>query len=240
MQETWVWSLGWEDPLEKGKATQSSILAWSIHGLYSPWGRKELHTTEQLSFLSANKHNINISKWFKRLPLKTQICALGIHTIMVQFSSVTQSCSTLCNLMDCSTARFPCPSPTARAFSNSRLSSRWCHPTISSSVVPLSFTFNLSQHQVFSNESGLCIKWPKYAVSASASVLPKNIQDWFPLGLTGLISLQSKGLSRGFSNTSVQKHQIFGAQLSLWSNSHIHTWLPEKPLLWLDGPLLAK
>ena len=67
-----------------------------------------------------------------------------------------------------------------------------------------------------------------------------NIQNWFPLGLIGLISLQSKGLSRVFSNTTVQKHQLFTAQLSLWSNCNIHTWLLEKPSLWLDGPLLAK
>jgi len=77
-------------------------------------------------------------------------------------------------------------------------------------------------------------------VSASASVLPMNIQDWFPLGWTGWISLQSKGLSRLFSNTTVQKHQFFSTQLSLWSNSHIHKWLLEKLWLWLDGPLLAK
>ena len=76
--------------------------------------------------------------------------------------------------------------------------------------------------------------------SASVSVLPMNTQDWFPLGLIGLISMQSRGLSRVFSNTSVQKHWFFGAQPSLWSNSHIHTWLLEKPLPWLDGPLLAK
>ena len=76
--------------------------------------------------------------------------------------------------------------------------------------------------------------------SASASVLPKNIQGWFPLGLTGLISLLSKGLSRVFSNTTVQKHQFFSAQLSLWSDSHIQKWLLEKSLLWLYGPLLAK
>ena len=76
--------------------------------------------------------------------------------------------------------------------------------------------------------------------SASASVHPMNIQGWFPLGLTDLIFLQSKGLSRVFSNTTVQKHQFFGAQLSSQSNSHIHTWLLEKPQLWLDGPLLAK
>ena len=81
--------------------------------------------------------------------------------------------------------------------------------------------------RVFSNESVLCIKWPSIGISASASVLPMNIQDWSPLGLTGLISLQSKGLSRVFSNTTVQTHQFFGAQPSLWSNSHIHTWLLE-------------
>ena len=77
--------------------------------------------------------------------------------------------------------------------------------------------------KVFSNESALHIGWPKYGVSASASVLPMNIQDWLPLGLTGLISLQSKGLSRVFFNTTVQKHQFFIAQPSLWFNSHIHT-----------------
>ena len=77
-------------------------------------------------------------------------------------------------------------------------------------------------------------------VPASTSVLPMNIQDSFPLGLTGLISLQSKGLLRVFSNITAQKHQFFGAQLPLWSSSHIHTWLLEKPKLWLDGPLLAK
>ena len=83
--------------------------------------------------------------------------------------------------------------------------------------------------RVFSNESALCITGPKYWASASAPVLPTNIQDWFPSGLTSLISLQSKGLSRVFSNTTVQKHQFFGAQPSLWSNSHIHTWLLKKP-----------
>ena len=83
--------------------------------------------------------------------------------------------------------------------------------------------------RVFSNGSVLHIRWPKYW-SFSFSMSPSNeYSDWFPLGLTGLISLQSKGLSRVFSNTTVQKHQFFCAQLSLWSNSHIHTWLLEKP-----------
>ena len=76
-----------------------------------------------------------------------------------------------------------------------------------------------------------------HSIGVSASVLPMNIQDWFPLGLTGWISLQSQGLSRAFSNTTVWKHQFFGAEPSLWSNSHIHTWFMEKQQPWLDGPL---
>ena len=83
--------------------------------------------------------------------------------------------------------------------------------------------------RVFSNESAFCIRWPKIGVLASTSVLPMNIQDWFHLGWTGWISLQSKGLSRVFSNTIVQKHKLFSAQFSLYSNTHIHTWLMEKP-----------
>ena len=97
------------------------------------------------------------------------------------------------------------------------------HPLLS----PSPPAFHLSQ--LFSNESILCIRCPCIGVSASTSVLPMNIQDWFPLGWTGWLSLLSKGLSRVFSNTTVQKHQFFGAKLSLWSNSHIHTWLLEKP-----------
>ena len=100
--------------------------------------------------------------------------------------------------------------------------------------------FNLSQHQgLFKWVSSLASGGQSIGVSASASVLPMNIQDWFPLGLTGLI-LQSKGLSRVFSNTTVQRHQFFDAQPSLWSNSHIHTWPLEKPPPWGDRPLLAK
>ena len=138
-------------------------------------------------------------------------------------------------------ARLPCPLSTPGACSNSRPSSRWCHPTISSSVVPFfsclqsfptSGSFLISQ--LFSS-GGQSI-----GVSASASVLPMNIQDWFPLGWTAWISLQSKGLSRDFSNITVQKHQFFSVQFSLQPNSHIHTWLLEKPWLCLDGPLLAK
>ena len=96
--------------------------------------------------------------------------------------------------------------------------------------------------RVFSNESVLCICGQSVGVSASASasVLPMNIQDWSPLGWTGWISLLPKWFSKVVSNSTVQKHQFFSTQLSLYANSHIHTWLLEKPKLWLDGPLSAK
>ena len=137
--------------------------------------------------------------------------------------------------------RTPCPSPTPRVYSNSCPSSRWCHPAISSSVTPFSScpqslpssgSFPMNQFFTWGSQST--------GVPASASVLPMNTQDWSPLGWTGWISLQSKGLSRVFSNTTVPKHQVFGAQLSSQSNSHIHIWPLEKPEPWPDGPLLAK
>ena len=140
-------------------------------------------------------------------------------------SSVQLSCSVVSNSLGhhgLQHARLSCPSPTPRACSDSCPSSQWCHPTISSSAVPFSSclqsfpasgSFPMSQ---FFTSGGQSI-----GVSASASVPPMYSQDWSPLELTGLISLQSKGLSRVFFNTTVQKHQFFGAQLSLWSNSHI-------------------
>ena len=115
-------------------------------------------------------------------------------------------------------ARLPCLLPPPRICSNSCPLSQWCHPTVLSSVVPVSCLQSFPASGSF--------LWVSSS-SVSASVLLMNIQDWFPLGLTGLISLQSKGLSRVFSNTTVQKHQFLGAQPSLWSNSHIHTWLLE-------------
>ena len=112
--------------------------------------------------------------------------------------------------------RPPCPSPTPRAYANSCPWSRWCHPAISSSVFPFSSCLqsfpasgSFPMNQFFTSGG------QRIGVSASATVLPMNIQDWFPLGWTGWISLQSKGLSRVFSNTTVQKHPFFGAQLSL-------------------------
>ena len=135
----------------------------------------------------------------------------------IQFSSVTQSCLTLCNPLDwMKHAKFPCPSPTPRVCSNSFPSSRWCHPTISSPDIPFSSCLqSFPESGSFPMSQLLESGGQSIRASASASVLPMNIQVWFPLGFTGLISLQSKGLSRVFSNTMVQKHQFFGAQLSL-------------------------
>ena len=128
-------------------------------------------------------------------------------------------------------ARPPCPSPTPRACSNSCPLNWWCHPTISSSVVPFSPCLqSFPAIRVFSNESVLHIRWPNYW-HFSFSISPSSeYSRLISLGWTGWISLQSKGLSRIFSNTTVQKHQFFGPQLSLQFNSHIHTWPLEKTI----------
>ena len=135
--------------------------------------------------------------------------------------------------------RFLCPPLSPGVCSNSYSLSQWCHPTISSSVNPFS-----SCPQSFPELGSFPMSWHFTSggqnIGASASVFPMNIQGWFPLQFNDLISFLSKGLSRVFSNTTVQKHQFFGAQLSSQSNSHIHTWPLEKPEPWLDGPLLAK
>ena len=147
--------------------------------------------------------------------------------------SVQFSCLVMCNSLrphGLQHARPPCPWPTPRVYSKSCPLSQWCHPTISSSVTPFSSCLqsfpalgSFLMSQLFTSCS------QSIGVSASAWVLPMNIQDLSPLGWTGWISLLSKGLSRVFSNTTVQKHQFFSVQLSLWSNFHIHTWLLEKP-----------
>ena len=122
-------------------------------------------------------------------------------------------------------ARPPCPSPTPGTPSNSCSLSQWCHPTISSSVIPFSCLQSFPASGSFQMSQFFASGGQSIGVSVSASVLPMNIQDWFPLGLTGLISFQSKGLSRVFSYTTVQKHQFFSTQLSLWSCSHMSTCL---------------
>ena len=162
------------------------------------------------------------------------VVQIHIHLFMYYQCSLVQfSCSVMSDSLwphEPQHTRPPCPSPTAEVYPNPCPLSQWCHPTISSSVIPFSSCpqsfqesgpFQMSQLFTSGGQS--------IGVSASTSVLPINTQDWFPLGWIGWISLQSKGLSRVFSNTTVQKHQFFGAQLSLWSNSHIHTWPLEKP-----------
>ena len=151
----------------------------------------------------------------------------------VNLSSVQFSRSVVSNSLrphESQDTKHPCPSPSPGAHPDSHPSSPWCHPAISSSVLPFSScpqslpaseSFPMSQLFAWGGQS--------IGVSASASVLPMNTQDWSPLGWTGWISLQSKGLTRDFSNTIVQKHQFFSAQLSSQSNSHIHTWPLEKP-----------
>ena len=126
-------------------------------------------------------------------------------------------------------ARPPCPSQTPGVHSNSCPSSQWCHPAILSSVIPFfSCPQSLPASESFPMSQLLARGGQSTGVSSLASVLPMNIQDW-SLGWTGWTSLQSKGLSRVFSNTTVQKHQLFSAQISSQSNSHIHTWPLEKP-----------
>ena len=161
----------------------------------------------------------------------------GLCFVFLSFTWFENSVQFSCSVMsDClwphesQHARPPCPSPTPRAYPNPCPSSQWCHPAISSSVIPFSScpqsfpvlgSFPMSQLFTRGGQS--------IGVSASTSVLSMNTQDWSPLGWTGWIFLQAKGLSRVFSNTTVQKHQFFGAQLSSQSNSHIHTWPLEKP-----------
>ena len=164
--------------------------------------------------------------------------------LLYQFSSVQFSHSVLSNSLrphESQHARPPCPSPTPGVHSDSRPSSQWCHPASSSSVIPFSSCpQSLPASESFQMSQLFAWGCQSTGVSPSASVLSMNTQDWSSSEWIGWNSLQSKGLSRVFFNTTVQKHQIFGAQLSSQSSSHIHTWPLEKPKPWLDGPLLAK
>ena len=154
--------------------------------------------------------------------------------------SVAMSCPTLCDPMTCSKPGFPVLHHLPELFKLMSIETVMpsthlvlCHP-LSSCLQSFSASGSFLMSQLFTS-GGQSI-----GASASASVLPMNIRGWFPLGLTGLISLLSKGLSRVFSNTTVQKHQFFCAQPSLWSNSHIHIWLLEKSQLWLYRPFFGK
>ena len=190
------------------------------------WPSPKIHTKVQVTLRKAG----SILHWGK-INSKHHV----VHTLLLLFNHSVVSDSLWPHGLQ--HARLPCPSPSPGACSNSCPASRWCHPTISSSVVlfssylqsfPISGSFPMSQLFASGDQST--------GASATASVLPMNIQDWFLLGSTSLISWLSKGLSK-VSNTTVQKHQFFIAQL-LYSNSHIHTWPLEKP--WLDRPLSTK
>ena len=152
---------------------------------------------------------------------------------MIQFSSVLFSRSVMSNSLrarELRHARPPWPSPTPGVHSNSCPSSWWCHPAISSSVVPFSsWPLSLPASESFPVSQLFAWGGQSTGVSASASFLPKKSQGWSPSEWTGWISLQSKGLSRVFCNTTVQKHQFFGDQPSSQSNSHLHTWPLQKP-----------
>ena len=184
-----------------------------------------------LAIINSAAMNIGLHVSLSILVSSVHMPRSGIAGSSVQFSSVAQPCPTLCDWPhESQHVRPPCPSPTPGVHSDSCPWSLWCHPAISSSVVPFSScpqslpvpgSFPLSQLFAWGGQST--------GVSALVSVLPMNTEDWSPLEWTGWISLQSKGLSRVFSNTTVQKHQLFGTQLSSQSNSHIHTWLLEKP-----------
>ena len=163
MWETWVWSLGWEDHLERGWLSTAIFWHREFHGLYSPWGCKQLDMTEWLTSLS-------------------------------------------------------CPL------------SWWCHPTIPSSAAVFSCSQSFPALGSFQMSQFLASGGQSIGDSALTSVLPVNILGWFRLGLTGWISLQSKGLSIVFSSTTIWRHQFFGPRPSLWPNSHIHTWLLEKTI----------
>ena len=179
--------------------------------------------------ININTHYTHIYKH-----ISTYIYIIHIHFTytIVYVTSVQFSCTAVSNSLQphgLQHPRPPCPSPTPRLYSNSCPSSQWCHPTISSSVVPFFPPSIFPSIRVFPNESALCIRWPKYW-SFSFSISPSNEHSGLiSFRMDWLISLHSKGLSTVFSNTIVQKHQFFSAQLSSQSNSYIHTWPLEKP-----------
>ena len=162
--------------------------------------------------------------WFDFFPSWNLIAILSfLSTSVIKFSSVAQLCSTLCDPMECSTPGFPVHH---HLLEFAQIHVHWIGDAINLILcrlllLPPSVFPNI---RVFSNDWLFASGGQTIGASVSVSVLPMNIQGWFPLGLIGLISLQSKGFSRVFCSTTFWKHQFFGAQSSLWSNSHIHTW----------------
>ena len=212
--------LKWTEPCTSNFWEKSPLLSWNTRDCI--WG---LTVYPSSPSLGPGKEQHMANTW--RIPECPKVLAV---ILWMSFIRGMAKCNSLSHIRLFVTPWLPCPSPTPGACSDSCPSSQWCHPIISSSVVPFSsclqsfLTSESSPVSQFFASGGQSIRaW------ASASVLPMNVQGWFPLGLAGLISLQSKGLSRVFSSTTVQKHQCFSIQLSLWANSYICTWLMEKP-----------
>ena len=198
------------------------VYSWHLFFIFSV----SVRSIEFLSFRSIEFLSFIVPIFAWNVPLVSQVFLKRSLVFPILFSSVqslghvrlfaTPWTASLCIINSWELASYPY--------------SQWCHSTISSSIVTFS-----SCLQSFPASGSFQMSWffasgaQSIGFSASASVLPMNIQDWFPLGCTRWISLQSKGLSRVFSNTTVQKHRFFGPQLSLESNSHIHTWLLKKP-----------
>ena len=207
------------------------MIQWLSTGKYSTLAViNETHLRKnKVPFIAGSPLQKRWNGWSSSVPSQSTYSLCQVHL----FSSVQFSLSVVSNSLHPHKpqhARPPCPSPTPGVHPNSCPLSRWWHPTISSSVVPFSScpqsfpasgSFQMSQLFTSGGQS--------IGVSTSASVLPMNTQDWSPLGWTGCLSLQSKGLSRVFCNTAVQKHLFFGAQLFSQCNSHIYTWPLEKP-----------
>ena len=218
----WRWRQRWDQYVYNLKNTKNCLQSLEVRW---EWQEKVSKLPEDPNLAhTLLRGYISVVKTFIVICYNSPRKSLSVH-----FSSVAQSCWTLCDAMN-QHARPPCSSPSPGIHSNSRPSSRWYHPAISSSVIPFSScpqslpaseSFPMSQLFAWGGQST--------GISALASALPKNTQDQSPLEWTGWISLQSKGLSRVFSNTTVRKHQFLGTQLSLQSNSHIHTWPLEKP-----------
>ena len=207
MQELQIRFLGLKVPLEDEIASRSCILAWRIPwteepGRHSPWDCKESNTTEHTHMPWMELKIMSLNVWKMRKNFKSQFSSVALSSVSLRPHGPQHT-------------RPPCPSPTPGAYSDSCPLSQWCHPTISSCVVPFSRLLSFPASGPFQMSQFFTLAGQSIGVSASTSVLPMNTQDWPPLGWTGWISLQFKGISRVFSNTTVQKHQFFGAQLSL-------------------------
>ena len=178
---------------------------------------------------SMERSLVNYSSWVTKSWTRLSILTLMFWLVSL-VSSVAQSCPILCDPVNRSTPGLPVHHQLLQ-FTQTHVHHQWCHPAISSSAIPefSSCPQSLSASGSFPMSQLFAWGGKSIEVSASASVLPMNTQDWSSLGWTGWISLQSKGLSRLFSNTTVQKHQFFCAQLSSQTNSHIHTWPLETP-----------